>query len=95
MLKVCRSFLGEFKEGIYLICADEIAHHLKDSNAQMVVVYSPLIPAVQKALEMNKRTLPMLAIGPRSGDCPHVEDVIQDGNLGYADPATVSDQNTL
>ena len=66
-----------------------MAHHLADSGAQMVVSYGPLIPCVQKAMQINKQNLPMLSIGPQVDGTPRIEEILEDPNMGFADPVEV------
>lgn len=75
---------------------EEIANHLSDSGAQLVVVYGPLEPVVKQAMALNKRNLPLLSIGPQSpGQLPRVEDILQDTALGFTDPVDVSGTETM
>lgn len=69
---------------------EEIAHQLSDCDAKMVVSFGPLIPQVQQAMAINKKKLPIVSIGPHVDNIPRVEDILEDNNLGFAEPAEVS-----
>ncbi|XP_018010015.2 probable CoA ligase CCL5 [Hyalella azteca] len=71
--------------------ATEVAHQLKDSGAEMVVVFGPLLEVAKKAMAINKHDLPMVAIGPSDG-LPNVADIVQDATINFADPAKLRHQ---
>jgi len=71
----------------------EVANHLSDSNAKMVVYFEPLEPLVQAGLALaGKKDLPLVTIGPSKdgSPVPRASDIFADDRIPFANPVDMT-----
>lgn len=62
----------------------EIATHLTDSGASLIVVESIMEPLVDAALQILQKDIPVVVNGPSKRNRPNVRDIIQQTNIPFA-----------
>uniref|UniRef100_A0A2P2HZY6 4-coumarate--CoA ligase n=1 Tax=Hirondellea gigas TaxID=1518452 RepID=A0A2P2HZY6_9CRUS len=74
----------------------EIADQLSDSNAKLVVAFSPLEPVIRAALTICKVDIPIVGMGvPADTGIPMVSDIFDDDRIPFADAIDVSGSDPL
>ncbi|XP_047471309.1 4-coumarate--CoA ligase 3-like isoform X2 [Penaeus chinensis] len=64
---------------------EEIARHLDDSGANLLVVEGVMEPLAEAALKVLKREVPVVVNGPSANARPNLREIIADSNTPFAD----------
>ncbi|PYZ99280.1 hypothetical protein A6K26_010085, partial [Gammaproteobacteria bacterium 2W06] len=64
---------------------EEIARHLDDSGANLLVVEAVMEPLAEAALKVLKREVPVVVNGPSANARPNLREIIADSNTPFAD----------
>lgn len=64
---------------------EEIARHLDDSGANLLVVEAVMEPLAEAALKVLKRDVPVVVNGPSANARPNLREIIADSNTPFAD----------
>ncbi|XP_037782771.1 probable 4-coumarate--CoA ligase 3 [Penaeus monodon] len=64
---------------------EEIARHLDDSGANLLVVEGVMEPLAEAALKLLKREVPVVVNGPSANARPNLREIITDSNTPFAD----------